>query len=75
MALVEGHTVINSQTLQFWKVRDCKVKFPIADSPLHRYLPARTTTRGGRDVSLDQENREEKSPSLEVKASRAKLLF
>lgn len=75
MALVECHTVINRQTLQFRKVRDCKVKFPETDFPLHHYLPAITTIRGGRDRSLSQENRGERSLSLEVKASCAKLVF
>ena len=75
MALVEGHTVINRKTLQFCKVRNCKVKFPIKDLPLHHYLPDITTMRGARDGYLDQENRGEKSLSLEVKASSAKLVF
>ena len=75
MALVEGHMVINRRTVQFWKVRDCKVKFPITDFPLHHYLPAITTMRGERDGSLAQENRGEKSPLLEVKASSATLVF
>lgn len=55
MALVEGHIVINVQTLHFQKAGDCALKFPIITFTLH-YVSAIATMRGGRDGLPDQEN-------------------
>lgn len=56
MALVEGHIVINVQTLQFQKAGDCALKFPIVTFTLHCYVSAIATMRGGGDGLPGQEN-------------------